>query len=196
MNKIIFLDIDGVLNTVYSLNKGVHLIPEKARLVNALANMTGADIVISSAWRYDPNLTHMLWRVGLETSGLKTPYIHGKRGIEIDSFMEDYPNTDYIIIDDEDFDIHQKDRLVKTDTEKGINMVDVFVAANKLGVEKYLYMVSTKESPGLDYFYYHESAGLTYEEVVNAVPQFRDGWETPTRVYNLMLAAPLEMENN
>jgi hypothetical protein len=48
--KILFLDIDGVLNTVKDLNPD-YINPAKASLVNGLCQETGTVIVISSSWR-------------------------------------------------------------------------------------------------------------------------------------------------
>jgi hypothetical protein len=55
--KVIFLDIDGVLNT--SKNRNPRKLPYvvERRLVNRLKRVlakTRAKVVISSTWRYDP----------------------------------------------------------------------------------------------------------------------------------------------
>ena len=55
--KVIFLDIDGVLNdhTVQyqcGKNKFCGIYPAKVKLLNTILRKTGAGVVLSSAWRY------------------------------------------------------------------------------------------------------------------------------------------------
>lgn len=54
MTKLIFLDIDGVLNSRASIAMGVHLVPEKVMLVDMLREMSGpgTEVIISSTWRH------------------------------------------------------------------------------------------------------------------------------------------------
>lgn len=67
-NPLIFLDIDGVLNTHETdpevLCGQIH--PHKVRRLNQILRATGAKIVLSSAWRYivhrgEANLMGMEW---------------------------------------------------------------------------------------------------------------------------------------
>ena len=48
---VIFLDVDGVLNSVADIRRGVELDPEKLRLFADLVRATGAKVVLSSSWR-------------------------------------------------------------------------------------------------------------------------------------------------
>lgn len=53
MKKIIFLDIDGVIATPDYLKDGMWALnPEKQKLLGRIIEKTGADIVLSSSWRY------------------------------------------------------------------------------------------------------------------------------------------------
>lgn len=53
MEKIIFLDIDGVLATPEYLKDGQWALnPEKQKLLGKILDQTGAKIVLSSSWRY------------------------------------------------------------------------------------------------------------------------------------------------
>lgn len=56
-DKIIFLDIDGVLNTplymIQSKERGRALNPVAIHSLNCLIEATGADVVLSSTWRYN-----------------------------------------------------------------------------------------------------------------------------------------------
>ena len=45
--KVIFLDIDGVLNT----NSDREISDDKLKLLSELVSKTGADVVLSSSWR-------------------------------------------------------------------------------------------------------------------------------------------------
>ena len=49
--KVIFLDIDGVLNT----NSDREISNDKLKLLSELVSKTGADVVLSSSWRYGWN---------------------------------------------------------------------------------------------------------------------------------------------
>ena len=98
--KIIFLDIDGVLNSNASTNRAVRKDPRKQheirydapdpiyiRRLNTLIKKTGAKIVISSAWRSDCSIL-MFWRyfdlLGLRGDIIgKTRLMDARRGTEI-----------------------------------------------------------------------------------------------------------------
>lgn len=49
--KIIFLDFDGVLNSLSDDDQGLTLVPAKLDLVKRLVDATGAKIVLSTSWR-------------------------------------------------------------------------------------------------------------------------------------------------
>lgn len=56
MRRIIFLDIDGVLNcasTVERFHGCFGIEPDKVRLLRDIVQATGAEIVLSSTWRQD-----------------------------------------------------------------------------------------------------------------------------------------------
>ena len=108
MNKIIFLDIDGVLNSNKTFAKNhewnklfekVHngsiedivtnkineIDMEKLFMLRDVCSLTGAKIVISSGWRRlwnYPLVEEKLVSLGLPIIGV-TPYIAGNRGEEI-----------------------------------------------------------------------------------------------------------------
>ena len=52
MNKIIFLDIDGVLNTKAGFGIDMGLDPTKTKLPVDIVLKTNASIILSSSWRY------------------------------------------------------------------------------------------------------------------------------------------------
>ena len=137
--KIIFLDIDSVLNSNEWIEKdynrvghmliGTDILDTKARdrLKLFLSENLDVKLVISSSWR----------RWGVKTTKEKfmktrmctlVPYIIGvtpiscsrRRGQEIDWYVKKHHIKDYVIIDDEDYNIHQKDHLVETDCMYGL----------------------------------------------------------------------------
>ena len=141
MNKIIFLDIDGVLNSNnsfidnYEYDKLLGIVYDgsiddivrckmndidldKVFMVRDICNLTGAKIVISSSWikfsRY-PLIEEKLVSLGIHIFDI-TPYINGNRGDEIRSYLMDNKIDDFIILDDDIFrDFNELENyLIKT----------------------------------------------------------------------------------
>ena len=114
-NKIIFLDIDGVVTSSksrYAFSK------ECFDALGRILDETGAKIVISSSWRWDNDVartiksltdsSHMLvgdnpFPFPEKIVGV-TPRI-GERGIEIACYLESHPCDRFAILDDDEFDI-------------------------------------------------------------------------------------------
>lgn len=127
--KVVFLDVDGVLNSVrdyYSveLTTDSHFI-----LLKELIDRTGAKIVLSSSWRIGlsirGDLVQRLAEYGLEIYDT-TPvlYFEGrKRGDEIRAWLDKHEEvTNFVILDDDsDMCEFTKTNLVKTDTNFGLN---------------------------------------------------------------------------
>lgn len=138
MRKIIFLDIDGVLNSVDYYEqvkdcKGYKEInPEKVKLLKEIVERTGAKIVLSSTWRdlsrrkCEPD--HSLYTYLIDTLreyGLEiiehTPYIEEDRPKEIKAWLDKQSDkgTRFVSLDD-DFPKYKYDEagigtcLVKT----------------------------------------------------------------------------------
>lgn len=107
--KILFLDIDGVLNSAdwyarqrKGLGDLAHFDPTLVRRVDEIAGRTGAAVVISSAWRLShplDELRTLLRRAGLVRAPIigETPEIEGGildglvRAVEIVHWLEDHP---------------------------------------------------------------------------------------------------------
>jgi len=105
--KVIFLDIDGVLNNTASLVEAVHLLPEKAILLQRLITATDAKIVISSTWRVGrtpAQIQEYLYFIGCWNATVVdfTPALPGVRGHEIQTWLDSgVTNVEsYVIIDD------------------------------------------------------------------------------------------------
>jgi len=146
--RIIFLDIDGVLNDHNSLQKGVELLPEKVLLVDEICKKTGANIIISSSWREDAKncteaVTQFQWVLG--RLGLVYGRVIGAtpcgntwlRGNEIEAWLDKNKGLwdQYIILDDNsDMLPEQLPRLVLTHSADGITRADVYKAIELFGV--------------------------------------------------------------
>lgn len=118
--KIIFLDIDGVLNnrsfgefllSIRCNHINYHILdPLCVRAFNRVLNNTDAKIVISSAWRVLKTLQEIeriFSRQGVDISGRiidKTGKSNKLRGTDIQKWLDqtDHNVTDFIIIDDGD----------------------------------------------------------------------------------------------
>lgn len=142
VEKLIFLDIDGVLNNhvchpklkFCSINKGC------ATIFNEILEETGAKFVLSSAWRYN------VWGGGMTIEGLKnlfyshwidasrligitrkdiSPY-RSDRGQQITEWIsENRFAGKYIVIDDMDLEITQCGHpFFQTNWETGLTCQD------------------------------------------------------------------------
>jgi hypothetical protein len=101
--KLLFLDIDGVLNCTMTTERWNGLVGIDRRLVSMfLAWLSGKDIgiVLSSTWRlYDDTKEH-LTAAGLSWIG-QTPKLRAIRGQEIAQFLDETPSVEaYAILDD------------------------------------------------------------------------------------------------
>ena len=122
--KVIFLDIDGVLNSDEYLNKikkldlqGIErdIDVEKVKLLKRAIEETGARVVLSSSWRYTRNaryLKELLADYGIRVDS--TPYIQDKRGLEIKKWLSENEGVeDFLILDDEIFDSFDEELMKK-----------------------------------------------------------------------------------
>jgi hypothetical protein len=137
MRKIIFLDIDGVLNTEIFVTHYFHLAdkygfdannmrddygslfdPRAVDLLKWVVESTGADIVISSTWRSSGlEIMQEMWAhrelpgkvVDVTPNFMRYTGSTLQRGKEIDSWLALNPDvTHYVIIDDDtDMEPHQ-----------------------------------------------------------------------------------------
>ena len=165
--KIIFLDIDGVLNhnAFYvkrheELKKGIkkeypysEIDPTSVINLNSLISETDAKVVISSTWRHS-GLEYC--KDVLEHHGFKgdiidiTPNLRSEnclRGNEILKWVKDnesivgkyYNFTEYVILDDDsDMLYWQRNNFLRIDNFVGLTMGDVFQAKKILNGGKIL----------------------------------------------------------
>ena len=133
--KIIFLDIDGVLNSDVYYKSVDHTAKDWARfdptavdLIKKLVNEFFAHIVISSTWRFG---AVQLLNSELKKSGLikylhkdwKTPQGYPpSKGNEIKAWLNQHNDiSEYVILDDDESILEeQKTRFVKTELKSGL----------------------------------------------------------------------------
>lgn len=133
--KVIFLDIDGVLNSLETAKRdgGYGIAKELHARLQDIRTRTNANIVISSAWRVGDG-----WKERLEEAGLDTEYVIGKtprmgrpagtgweyneRGREIAAWLEKHPQTGKYAIIDDDSDMlpEQMQNFFQTDNRVGL----------------------------------------------------------------------------
>ena len=144
--KIIFLDIDGVLNSrafmtrMHKAGKKFTLFDDldfdAVKVLNDVVKKTGAKVVLSSTWRRHHSITWMrsiLARHGFEGPlidftptevDLPTPlppFEYPQRGHEIQDWLTRHPEvTHFVIIDDDSDMAHLKHKLVQTSFDDGL----------------------------------------------------------------------------
>lgn len=144
-DKVIFLDVDGVLNSLPFVRsvKGresllSHLDPRAVRVFADLVHATGAEVVLSSSWRIIVSLQQMAaWLrergftgrlIGATPHDVPAPAgrFSCPRGLEIQQWLDVHGTavTSFVILDDESDMAHLEHRLVKTDMNVGLTAED------------------------------------------------------------------------
>ena len=124
--KVIFLDVDGVLNTIYSQSI-LHICKKKARWIKNLCRETGAVIVVSSTWRLHEHAYEKLKNEFGELIIGSTPKINSDRGTQIKMWLDENNVTSYVIVDDDgDMLEEQLPRFVQTFPEHGLCKTAVY----------------------------------------------------------------------
>ena len=159
--KVIFLDIDGVLNntsTEETFEDYYFVEDEKVKLLKQLVTRTNAKLVLSSTWREgwyakehisNPSPSYLsairlfealkqkLSEYGLELLSYTEDF--GTRGEEIDLWLKNWTGEQvesFIILDDmypEDLKLYTE-RLVQTSESLGLTQEDIEKAINMLEV--------------------------------------------------------------
>lgn len=142
MTKVIFLDIDGVLNTPEYQKKqfkkwkkgtgktrdefGYLFCPEAVNNLEYLVHVTGAKVVVSSSWRIKglDYLRQMFKHRNILVEIIDvTPELNSvDRGVEIQEWLSNEEIERYVILDDDtDFLPEQKRYFVNTPDKDGFN---------------------------------------------------------------------------
>ena len=135
--KIIFLDIDGVLNchqtfrnkkSTYEYNELDDIDPENVKHLNKILSETNANIVISSSWRLHKNIHELKFlaeQVNVDPLRIidKTPdlsKVSYERGYEIQKWLDGHKDIEkFVILDDDEDMLHLKKFLIKTSSSTG-----------------------------------------------------------------------------
>lgn len=131
--KIIFLDIDGVLNCNGSKSKMIDdndvcyvgIDKHKILRLKETIDRTGAKVVLSSTWRlhlYKKDRVDKYMRQRFKKYGIEiyscTDHLHGSRGAEIKKWLNEHDNIEeWVVLDDEwfsDYDDEILQHLVRT----------------------------------------------------------------------------------
>ena len=119
MNKILFLDFDGVLNTEYYQGllqyqgkpwqdeHGAFFDPNTVKQLKSIIDATDADIVVESSWKYlGLDAMKEMW-MARDLPGkvvdITPSSVGDNKGVEIASWLSEHAKQDthYVIIDDE-----------------------------------------------------------------------------------------------
>lgn len=138
MKKILFLDVDGVMNSEETLRRKAHnfqgvvgIDPYLALLVNRIVESTSCEVVLSSSWRgSEEGHRYIETAIGANLSDITPRCCTGIRGVEIYKWIiEHIPYDDrkdkekfrYAILDDDsDMLLWQKDDFFQTSFKIGI----------------------------------------------------------------------------
>jgi hypothetical protein len=124
LKKVIFLDVDGVLNCATTKERWHGVIgmeKEKVNLFNDIIERTGASVVLSSYWRLNDDWEKIMKKNGLKCKFLgRTEHFWQKdRGYEIKDWLDKNKVEKYVIIDD-DSDMLEGQKLFQTSWKIGL----------------------------------------------------------------------------
>ena len=132
--KVLFLDIDGVVNnerTKANFEGLIAIDPTMAALGQRIVQNTGCEIVLSSSWRLFQNIRNEVERKICKFSDI-TPILHAPRGYEIKVWLTLHPEIDhYAILDDAESILpEQRANFFQTTWESGLTE-DIALAVEK-----------------------------------------------------------------
>lgn len=124
MSKVLFLDIDGVVNnaTTSQRHRGfIGIDPYLAFLVGKIQLDTDCEVVLSSSWRLMPDSLEEVEKQVVELLDV-TPNLKGvtDRGHEIAAWLGEHPEVERYAILDDSSDFHKDQKLFKTSFLTGI----------------------------------------------------------------------------
>lgn len=156
-DRIIFLDIDGVLNSMDLFDKmeekkiepfmGIDVDEDNLKHLKFIVEQTGAKIVLSSSWRHAWHEKGPMMTIGkaldqaMASYGMKiiskTKHFHkGNRSLEVIDWMRGKHIQSFVILDDTDYDWVEYglgEHWVRTDfMEGGLNRELALKAVNIL----------------------------------------------------------------
>ncbi|WP_027207955.1 HAD domain-containing protein [Butyrivibrio fibrisolvens] len=155
MSNVIFLDVDGVLNSKFwdnehqrEISNGKYIDSEAVKLLGSLVKRTNAKIILHSGWRFwfDETmkplrteadfLANTMKEAGITIAGVtpdltteeirKTKKFSLVKADEILLWLKDNPSANWVVLDD--LELHNSEiekHQVKTDAEVGLTTKDV-----------------------------------------------------------------------
>lgn len=133
-SSILFLDFDGVINSVrsatafggypWNVNKeSLRLFdPIAINLIRKLCNEHNVKIVLSSTWRKGFNFNALAKVLDLPIIDQTPIKLSASRGQEIQLWLDTHPGVEYAILDDDaDMLETQMSRFIKTDPYEGLS---------------------------------------------------------------------------
>jgi hypothetical protein len=128
--RVVFLDIDGVLAPIRQWDRYGDLDPACVQVLNEIVTRGGADVVVSSTWRYGRTVAEL--QAMLDAHGFagrvldKTPTgLSGAgRGQEIAAWLAEHAVDGYVIVDDHADMGALGARLVLTQPARGLQPAD------------------------------------------------------------------------
>ena len=128
MKKVIFLDVDGVLNSNDSIDRApqgmVWFVDPVivARFNKIFDVLKDVDVVLSSSWRYAVKMRRIDFNQIMRDAGYTGPEIteitpdgEEERGLEIQQWLDRHPSVEkFVIIDDNDDMLHLLPHLIET----------------------------------------------------------------------------------
>lgn len=160
--KVIFLDIDGVLNgfaeytapaipnhewdpsVMQRCGIALELQWDQVKRMNRFIDETGAKVVLSTSWRkgddlWWESLLQTFEHAGFPRSAIigKTPNLHSSRGDEIQAYLDEHPDvTNFVIFDDINEMYNLLDNFVQTNYQLGVQDVDIEKARKILEIPR------------------------------------------------------------
>jgi HAD domain in Swiss Army Knife RNA repair proteins len=130
MRRVIFLDIDGVLAPIRRWDRYGDLDPACIEVLNQIVAGSGADVVVSSTWRYGRTVAEL--QAMLHAQGFAGRVIDAtpngtpgdSRGDEIAAWLAEHEVSGYVIIDDHADVGGLSTRLVQTQPGVGLCSAD------------------------------------------------------------------------
>lgn len=121
--KVLFLDVDGVLNNEKSSMGAMFPIDKFAAfLVGKIVLDTDCKVVLSSSWRYMKEAVDEVEKRVVPIFGMTSTKMEGIRGNEIKEWLERHPSVEkYAILDDDDDMLkEQMPNFFRTSWKEGI----------------------------------------------------------------------------
>jgi hypothetical protein len=130
VRRVIFLDIDGVLAPIRTWERYGDLDAACIEVLNDIVARSGADVVVSSTWRYGRTAAEL--QTMLEAQGFVGRVIDitpsgtpgASRGDEIAAWLVEHEVTGYVIIDDHVDVGALRVHLVQTHSAHGLQPAD------------------------------------------------------------------------